>query len=92
MMAAIDRRSHNGGRDHALLLFLYNTGARVSEALAVRACDLRLEKATAQCGLLGKGQKERICPLWSETASALSAHACTEAGGSPLQRPPVGHR
>src|SRR2546430_2212643 len=32
VMAAIDRRSRNGGRDQALLLFLYNTGARVSEA------------------------------------------------------------
>jgi site-specific recombinase XerD len=67
---AIDRRSRNGERDHALLLFLYNTGARVSEALAVRACDLRLEKPR-QVRLLGKGRKERICPLWSETASAL---------------------
>jgi integrase/recombinase XerD len=70
VIAAIDHRSCNGDRDHALLLFLYNTGARVSEALAVRACDLRLERPR-QVRLLGKGQKERICPLWSETASAL---------------------
>jgi len=67
---AIDHRSRNGERDHALLLFLYNTGARVSEALAVRSRDLRLERPR-QVRLLGKGQKERICPLWSETASAL---------------------
>lgn len=70
VIGAIDRRDRNGERDHALLLFLYNTGARVSEALAVRGCDLRLEKPR-QVRLLGKGQKERICPLWSETASAL---------------------
>jgi site-specific recombinase XerD len=70
LIAAIDRRSRNGDRDHALLLFLYNTGARVSEALGVRACDLRLERPR-QVRLLGKGQKERVCPLWSETASAL---------------------
>src|SRR5438128_6056800 len=37
VIAAIDRRSRNGERDHALLLFLYNTGARVSDALAIRA-------------------------------------------------------
>ena len=67
---AINRRTRDGERDHALLLFLYNTGARVSEALAIRACDLRLEKPR-QVRLLGKGRKERICPLWSETASAL---------------------
>ena len=70
MIAAVDRRCRNGERDHALLLFLYNTGARVSEALAVRPCDLRLERPR-QVRLLGKGQKERVCPLWSETVSAL---------------------
>jgi integrase/recombinase XerD len=70
VIAAIDPGSRGGERDHALLLFLYNTGARISEALMVRACDLRLERPR-QVRLLGKGQKERICPLWSETASAL---------------------
>src|SRR6516162_1227562 len=70
VIAAVDRRCRNGERDHALLLFLYNTGARVSEALAVRPCDLRLERPR-QVRLLGKGQKERVCPLWSETVSAL---------------------
>ena len=70
VIAAIDQRSRNGERDHALLLFLYNTGARVSEALAIRAGDLRMERPR-QVRLLGKGQKERVCPLWSETASAL---------------------
>jgi integrase/recombinase XerD len=70
VIAAVDRRSRNGERDRALLLFLYNTGARVSEALAVRGCDLRLERPR-QVRLLGKGRKERICPLWSETVSAL---------------------
>src|ERR1700677_1068128 len=70
VIAAVDPRGREGERDHALLLFLYNTGARVSEVLAVRVCDLRLERPR-QVRLLGKGQKERICPLWSETASAL---------------------
>lgn len=70
VIAAVDRQCRGGERDHALLLFLYNTGARVSEALAIRACDLRLERPW-QVRLLGKGQKERICPLWSETVSAL---------------------
>ena len=70
VIAAVDCRCRDGERDHALLLFLYNTGARVSEALAVRACDLRLERPW-QVRLLGKGKKERVCPLWSETVSAL---------------------
>jgi integrase/recombinase XerD len=70
VIGAVDRQCRTGERDHALLLFLYNTGARVSEALAVRACDLRFERPR-QVRLLGKGRRERICPLWSETASAL---------------------
>jgi integrase/recombinase XerD len=70
VIAAVDRRTRHSERDHALLLFLYNTGARVSEALALRACDLRLERPR-QVRLLGKGRKERNCPLWPETASAL---------------------
>lgn len=70
IIAAVDRRSANGERDHALMLFLYNTGARVSEALSLRPCDLRLDRPR-QVRLLGKGRKERICPLWPETATAL---------------------
>ena len=99
VIAAIDRRSQRGERDHALLLFLYNTGARVSEALAVRACDLRLERPR-QVRLLGKGRKERICPLWSETASALQrimrggtaeAFLFRNSRGSPLTRDGVAY-
>lgn len=96
---AIDYRSRNGERDHALVLFLYNTGARVSEALAVRARDLRLERPR-QVRLLGKGQRERICPLWSETASALRRIIRSgpaddvlfrNTRGSPLTRDGVAH-
>lgn len=65
-----DRRAPLGIRDHALLLFLYNTGARVSEAIAVQVQDLDLTKPF-QVRLHGKGGKDRICPLWAETASAL---------------------
>jgi integrase/recombinase XerD len=70
VISAVDRRHRYGDRDHALLLFLYNTGARISEALGVRACDVRWERPR-QVRLLGKGKKERICPLWSETAAAM---------------------
>ncbi len=59
-------------RDRALLLLLYNTGARVSETLALRPRDLHLDRPR-QVRLLGKGGKERTCPLWAETAAALRA-------------------
>ena len=65
-----DRQTPLGARDHALLLFLYNTGARVSEALAVRVEDLSLIQPR-HVRLHGKGGKDRLCPLWRETTNAL---------------------
>jgi len=70
VIAAVDPRSPHAGRDQALLLFLYNTGARVSEALSVKAQELRLDRPR-QVRLMGKGNKERLCPMWPETATAL---------------------
>lgn len=70
IIAAVDPQERYAGRDRALLLFLYNTGARVSEALAVCGKQLHLERPR-QVRLYGKGRKERLCPLWSETATAL---------------------
>lgn len=94
VIAAVETGSPGGRRDHALLLLLYNTGARVSEALAVRSSDLRLDRPR-QVRFLGKGMKERICPLWPETASALRRIIRPEASndilfqnrrGTPLTR------
>lgn len=66
-----DRSTAAGCRDHALILFLYNTGARVSEALGVRVEHLSLT-SPQHVRLFGKGSKERLCPLWKETAHALA--------------------
>ena len=67
-----DRSSQEGQRDHALLWFLYNTGARIQEALDVCPRAIRFE-APRCVRLLGKGRKERICPLWPETVALLEA-------------------
>jgi site-specific recombinase XerD len=67
-----DRQTLEGQRDHALLTFLYNTGARIQEALDVRPQDVRFE-APPCVKLFGKGRKERLCPLWPETARLLKA-------------------
>jgi site-specific recombinase XerD len=67
-----DRSSAEGQRDHTLLSFLYNTGARIQEALDLRPQDIHL-KSPAHVRLMGKGQKERISPLWPETAEVLAA-------------------
>jgi integrase/recombinase XerD len=58
-------------RDHTLLLFLYNTGARAQEVADLRAGDLELgENATVR--LHGKGDKWRTCPLWHQSATLLA--------------------
>jgi integrase/recombinase XerD len=85
VIAAVDTSAPRGRRDHALLLLLYNTGARVSEALAVRSSDLRLERPR-QVRLLGKGKKERICPLWPETAMALRRIVRADASNEAIFR------
>jgi len=59
-------------RDRALLLFLYNTGARVQEVSDLRLAHLTLT-APASVRLHGKGDKWRSCPLWDEMAKALRA-------------------
>ena len=58
-------------RDRALILFLYNTGARVQEAADLRVEHLDLgEHPTVR--LHGKGDKWRTCPLWQQTARMLT--------------------
>lgn len=83
VLAQPDRRTPAGVRDYALLLFLYNTGARIGEALAVRERDLHLARPH-QVRLHGKGSKDRLCPLWFDTAAALQhlvSAGGLEAGG-----------
>jgi len=82
LLATPDRVTASGRRDHAMLLFLYNTGARVQELVDVRAADLHLARPR-QVLLRGKGKKERICPLWASTASVLR-HLLDKAGIPPV--------
>jgi integrase/recombinase XerD len=72
ILAAPDRATWTGRRDHALILTLYNTGARASEI-----CSLEREQISFSAGtslrLHGKGRKERAVPLWRSTAQILNA-------------------
>ena len=71
LLAVPDRHTAQGGRDHALLLFLYNSGSRADEAAHVRIADLDLGRSPGVT-LLGKGNKRRRCPLWPLTAQSLA--------------------
>ncbi len=72
ILDAPDRAKPDGRRDHALLLALFNTGARVQEILDLRPTDLQLQRPF-QARLRGKGRKERLCPLWPRTVKVLRA-------------------
>ena len=72
LLDGLDRSKWGGQRDHALLLTLYNTGARVSEIISVKRSEITFGRSS--CVLLhGKGRKERTVPLWANTAQILRA-------------------
>jgi integrase/recombinase XerD len=76
-----NRKSKLGQRDHALLLFLYNSGARANEAVRVAIEDLSWDSAgTGSVKIYGKGRKVRFCPLWKKTMTELH---CLVQGGDP---------
>lgn len=89
MLEAVSPQQQDQVRDRALLLTLFNTGARVQELLDIRAGDLQLA-SPASVLLRGKGRKERLCPLWPETAHALKAllhvMSISVTGGIPVFR------
>jgi integrase/recombinase XerD len=75
LLAAPDRSCALGSRDYSLLLFLYNTGARADEAAQLRISDLYLSRVQHReqsfVKIRGKGDKQRLCPLWPNTADRL---------------------
>ena len=70
ILKAAANDQHDAGRDHALFLFMYNTGARVQEVVDLRVEALQLERPY-QARIVGKGNKARICPLWPDTVKLL---------------------
>ncbi len=70
LLAAIDVSTPAGRRDRALLLLLYNSGARVQEVVDLDVGDLH-DEVIAFVHLLGKGRKRRTCPLWPRTTLAI---------------------
>lgn len=75
ILAVPDRGTKRGRSEYALLLFLYNTGARVSEATQLKVRDLQIGRGNGGHDLAtlhGKGGKIRQCPLWPETERVLA--------------------
>jgi len=72
LLAAPDRTTWAGRRDHALLLLAVQTGLRASELVGLRCGDVVLGSGSHIC-CMGKGRKERATPLRRETARLLAA-------------------
>ena len=72
LLAAPGARDRHGERDRALLELLYACGLRVSEAVGLRGEQVNLQAGFVT--VLGKGGKERVVPLGSYAAEALSAY------------------
>lgn len=86
VLEAVDRSTRMGQRDYLLLTVLFNTGARVQEVVSLNTADVRLIPP-ASIKFLAKGRKERLCPLWPETAKLIKQF-CQETGWTlPESRP-----
>jgi len=72
LLAAPDRNTWSGRRDHAWLLLAVQTGLRLSELTGLMRADTHLGVG-AYVYVLGKGRKERSTPLTEQTATVLQA-------------------
>ena len=70
LLASPDRCTAQGRRDHALLLFLYNSGARADEAAHLKIGNVDFQSNSVS--IVGKGRKQRQCPLWPATVTELA--------------------
>jgi len=77
LLAAPDRRTAKGRRDHALIAFLYSTGARVSEVLSVRGENFHERGGQLYVDFRRKGGKWTKQPIWipPKARKSLEAHA-----------------
>lgn len=72
LLAAPDRTTRIGRRDHALLLVAVQTGLRASELTGLTWADVHLG-AGPHVRCLGKGRKQRCTPLTRQTVGVLRA-------------------
>ncbi len=87
ILEAVDRSTQDGSRYYTLLYFLYNTGARVQEVIDLPAKAFQLQRPF-QVRFRGKGAKERLCPLWSDTVKLLHS-LLKQRGLDPQSNTPV---
>ena len=84
-----DPRTRFGLRDRALLLFLYNTGARAAEVARLKISSLQLESSQS-VRIAGAGKQSRICPLWPATVALLRPLVAGRSPADPIFRCRIG--
>jgi integrase/recombinase XerD len=72
LLDAPDANAVSGIRDRAMLHLTFAAGMRVSELVGLRLDQID-HKGLATVHIIGKGRRERVLPLWKETASAVKA-------------------
>jgi len=83
LFKALPKDGAHALRDRALLMILYNTGARVQEVADLRVGDVDLD-GPLRVRLHGKGDKWRSCPLWPETVHLLKQLDTVQSGDKTL--------
>jgi integrase/recombinase XerD len=83
LLAAPDKHTWLGRRDHALLTLMIQTGVRVSELTSLRVGDVHLGTGS-HIRVLGKGRKRRATTLTGETVNILRAWT-KERRGQPAE-------
>jgi site-specific recombinase XerD len=81
VLAACDRTTWTGRRDHAMAVLFVQTGLRISEMASLTCADVVLASG-AHVHCVGKGRKERCTPLVPATVAVLRVWL-TERGGQP---------
>lgn len=76
LLSIPDKTTAQGARDYALLMFLYNSGARATEAVNLRIQDIAIGNGvqSSLVTIRGKGNKTRVCPLWDSTVKLLQPY------------------
>ncbi len=102
LIAAPDRTTWTGRRDHALLVLAIQTGLRISELRSLTCTDIHLGTA-ANVTCTGKGRRNRATPLTTTTTAVITGYLTERAArpgtalfcgphGQPLSRDALEHR
>lgn len=91
LLDSVDQTTPQGIRDYAILLMLYNSGARVQEICDLKIKDVRMDSPYLVT-LTGKGQKVRHVPLWAGTITATKRYLERGSVSNPESRIFIGKR